>query len=365
VSARIERITFSGADGVERSACLDLPARPPVAHAVLADRFADEPEHGAAARIATALTSAGFAVLRLDAASPAGADVVDSPTGADVVAAADWLRRERRAPQLLIGHSLGGAAVLAAVDAIPEVRALATIGAPSSAAALDAVATCRRSLLILHSPIDNTVGVEQAADLFVAARHPKSFVSLDGADHLLSSPADADYAASTIAAFAARYVHDESGSRPAPDASAQVVVAETGQGSFLNHVVVGRHALLADEPESVGGFDAGPSPYDFIGAALGSCTSMTLRMYADRKGFALDHVAVEVSHDKVHGHDCAECVDMELLFDRSGRIDRFRRVIRLEGELDDEQRNRLLEIADRCPVHRTLSSNSVITTTLA
>lgn len=327
---------------------------------------------------------------------------------ADVAAAADWLRERHRGPQLLIGHSLGGAAVLAVGASIPEVRAIATVGAPSSAehvtgvfhhslpeiaaagvaevelagrsfaitaqfvddlrshVILDRVATLRSPLLVLHSPIDNTVGVEHAAEIFQAARHPKSFVSLDGADHLLTSAPDAAYAASMIGAFASRYVLDESGALDAPRASAAVVVAETTQGPFLNHVVVGRHRLLADEPESVGGFDAGPSPYDLLGAALGACTSMTLRMYADRKGVPLDRVTVAVSHDKVHANDCVECSENELLADRSGMIDRFERVITVDGDdLTDAHRAKLLEIADKCPVHRTLESASSIVTRLS
>jgi putative redox protein len=219
--------------------------------------------------------------------------------------------------------------------------------------------------MILHSPIDNVVGVENAAEIYEAAKHPKSFVSLDAADHLLSSRQDSAYAASMIATFASRYVDDESGGLPAPAATAQTVVAETTQGPFLNHVVVGRHSLLADEPASVGGFDAGPGPYDFLSAALGTCTSMTVRMYADRKGVPLDRVKVEVAHGKVHADDCVECAENDRLIDRRGMIDRFERVLTLEGDLDDEQRSRLLGIADRCPVHRTLESSSAIVTVLA
>jgi putative redox protein len=191
-------------------------------------------------------------------------------------------------------------------------------------------------------------------------------VSLDGADHLLTDRTDAGFAATMIGAFADRYIVDESGASDAPRASAPVVVAETTQGPFLNHVVVGRHRLLADEPESVGGFDAGPSPYDLLGAALGACTSMTLRMYADRKGVPLDRVTVEVTHGKVHADDCAECSENDRLAGRSGMIDRFERVVTVAGdELTDDHRAKLLEIADKCPVHRTLESASSIITRLS
>jgi putative redox protein len=303
---------------------------------------------------------------------------------------------------------LGGSAVLAVAADIAEVRAVATIGAPASPdhvtdifrssleeiaatgvaqvelagrpftirqqfiddlrahVVTDRVRTMRRALLVLHSPVDNTVSVDHAAEIFQAARHPKSFVSLDGADHLLTDGADARFAADMIGAFAARYIVDESGGLDAPRVSAPVVVAETTQGPFLNHVVVGRHRLLADEPESVGGFDAGPSPYDLLGAALGACTSMTLRMYADRKGLPLDRVTVAVSHGKVHADDCAECSENELLAGRSGMIDRFERVVTVDGgHLTDAHRAKLLEIADKCPVHRTLESASSIVTRLS
>jgi putative redox protein len=220
--------------------------------------------------------------------------------------------------------------------------------------------------MVLHSPTDEVVSIEHAGRLFSAASHPRSYVSLDGADHLLTDREVARYAARTIATFATRYTADESGGLPVPAATNQVVVAETAQGPFLNHVVVGSHHLLADEPESVGGFDAGPAPYDFLAAALGSCTSMTIRMYADRKRLPLERVAVEVSHAKVHVDDCAECIDSDHLRPIAGRVDRFERVVSLTGdELTDADRSRLLEIADRCPVHRTLEATSVIATRLA
>ena len=418
MSARIERITFPGSQGDELAARLDLPPGPPIAFALFAHCFTCGKDVKAASRIATALTDSGFGVLRFDFTGLGKSDGEFANTNFtsntdDVLAAAGWLRAEHQAPQLLIGHSLGGAAVLAIADALDEVRAVATIGAPSDpehvtgvfAESVDEIAatgeadvqlagrtfTIRQQFLddlrnhvvteriaestkahlIMHSPIDNTVGIENAADLFEAAKHPKSFVSLDGADHLLTDPIDAAFAASIIAGFAKRYVDDQSGALAAPTASAPVVVAETAQGPFLNHVVVGQHRLLADEPTSIGGFDAGPAPYDFLGAALGACTSMTLRMYADRKKLPLDRVTVEVSHGKVHADDCIECaandnVFAEIASRRATMIDRFERVITLEGDdLTDDDKRRLLAIADKCPVHRTLESASVIATQLA
>jgi putative redox protein len=411
MAARIERVTFTGSQGDELAARLDLPAGPPRAYALFAHCFTCGKDIHAASRIASALTEQGFAVLRFDFTGLGMSDGEFANTNfssnvADLVLAADWLRDHRRAPQVLIGHSLGGAAVLAVAGSVPGVRAVVTIGAPSNVdhvteifsgavADIDAtgeaevclagrpftirrqflddlrndmvierVAAIRAALLVMHSPVDNVVGVRHAARIFEAARHPKSFVSLDGADHLLSGHDDARFAAATIGAIAGRYVVDESGADDAPTASAPVVVAETGQGTFLNHVVVGQHRLLADEPTSVGGFDAGPSPYDLLGAALGACTSMTLRLYADRKQLPVDRLLVEVRHDKVHAADCADCADAVTV--RTGMIDRFERMIHVDGdELTDADRAKLLAIADKCPVHRTLEASSAIVTRLS
>ena len=418
MTARIERITFPGSQDAELAARIDLPAGPPRAFAVFAHCFTCGKDIQAASRIATALTDAGFGVLRFDFTGLGNSEGEFANTNFtsntdDVLAAVDWLRTEHRAPQLLIGHSLGGAAVLAIAGQIPEVRAVATIGAPSDAAhvtgafqsaveeieasgqaevqlagrpftirkqflddlqnhvVVERVAASKKALLVLHSPVDNTVGIDNAGEIFDAAKHPKSYVSLDGADHLLTKASDAAFAASMIAGFANRYVDDESGALDAPKASAPVVVAETAQGPFLNHVVVGQHRLLADEPASMGGSDAGPAPYDFLGAALGSCTSMTLRMYADRKKLPLDRIIVEVSHGKVHADDCLECAENDAVFSgiadgRTNMISRFERVITLEGDdLTAADRDKLLAIADKCPVHRTLENASVIATRLA
>ena len=226
------------------------------------------------------------------------------------------------------------------------------------------IAALRTALLVFHSPVDDTVGIANAEQIFRAARHPKSFLSLDGADHLLTRSADALYAARMIATWSERFLVDEHPAVSTPArGSAPVVVAETGQGTFLNHVVIGDHRFLADEPVSVGGFDAGPSPYDLVGAGLGACTSMTLRLYADRKGLPLRRVTVEVTHSKTHAQDCDSCVE-ETTPSRGGLIDRFERRIILEGTLSDEQRTALLRIADRCPVHRTLEASATIVTTL-
>ena len=384
-------IRLQGAQGVELAARLDLPAGEPRAFALFAHCFTCSKDSKAAAYVAQALTGQGIAALRFDFAA-----LEFSSNIADLLAAADWLRRERSAPQILIGHSLGGAAVLAAAAQVPEARAVATIGAPfepahiarlisSSRKQIEAageaevdiggrpfrirrqfledlerqdpartIGALRKPLLVLHSPRDTIVDIDNAARIFMAAKHPKSFVSLDRADHLLTRHEDAEYAATVLAAWASRYL-DET----APESVPGVRVLETGQGKFAQHVFAGRHRLRADEPVQAGGDDTGPGPYEFLLAGLGACTSMTVRMYAELKKIPLERVTVDLRHDKVHAADCAECETKE------GRLDRIERVITLEGPLDDAQRAKLLEIANKCPVHRTLHSEVWIPTRLA
>lgn len=330
---------------------LDRPAGTPRAYAL----FAHSEDVTTAARIARALTAQGIAVLRSD-----------FPDIADLVGAAGVLREHYTAPALLIGHARGGAAVLAARQLIPEVRAVATFAAPAGPAnagwliddgrtQAERIAGLRAALLILHSPGDELVAVDNARQIFDAARHPKSFVALDGADHFLTDPADAEFAATMLGGWAARYAF---GPRPEQPAPGLVVVAENGEGRFGQNIAAGRHVLVADEPAPLG-HDSGPGPYDLVLAGLGACTSMTVRMYAERKQWPLDNVTVELRHARMHAEDCAECET------KAGRLDRVERIVRLTGDLDDEQRRRLLEIADKCPVHRTLRSEVHIVTTEA
>ena len=396
-----ERFDFVNAQGQRLAALLDMPPGEPKAYALFAHCFTCGKDVHAARRIAQALTALGIGVLRFDftgLGSSEGefANTTFSSNVADLLAAAGALRERRRAPAILIGHSLGGAAVLAAAADVPEARAVVTIAAPSdpahvtglfrdrlqdiaqqgevevtlerrrfriSRAFLDDVAEqnlrqkiaqVRRALLIFHSPTDDRVGIENASRIFEAAKHPKSFVSLAGADHLLSRPSDAGYVAKVIAAWAERYL-DLPEQQPAT-ADTDVVVSETRRSRLEQEINIGRHRLLADEPVSVGGLDSGPGPYDLLLAGLGACTSMTLRLYAERKSLPLDRVTVRLSHSKVHAADCETCETKE------GMLDRIERAITLEGELDDEQRERLLEIADKCPVHRTLTSEIEIKT---
>jgi putative redox protein len=400
---RTERFQFSGADGQQLAATLDLPDTPPVAYALFAHCFTCGMNVLAAKRIASALAAHGIAVLRFDftgigASEGEFANTTFSSNVADLVRAADHLRETRMAPAILIGHSLGGAAVLAAAERIPEAKAVVTIAAPSDPVHvtgmfkdrvedirrdgdvevqlagrpfrikrefLDDVAEqnlttrigkLRKALLILHSPTDNTVGIDNATHIFVAAKHPKSFISLTGADHLLNQKRDAEYVAHVVAAWVERYLDPAVAEQPADDPPRRVVVQETRDGKLQQQITIGPHRMLADEPASVGGEDTGPNPYEFLLSGLGACTSMTMRMYADRKALPLDRVTVTLSHRKIHAKDCADCET------KVGMLDHIERVIAIEGDLDAEQRQRLMEIADKCPVHRTLTSEVHITT---
>jgi len=403
----IEHFQFPGADGQLLSAALERPEEPPRAFALFAHCFTCSKDNLAASRIADGLVRRGFAVLRFDFTGLGNSEGEFANTNfssniADLVRAADHLRTTHQAPALLIGHSLGGAAVLAAAEQIPEAKAVATIAAPADPnhvtglfrdqvetirsageaevalagrpfrikrAFLDDVAAyrlaghianLRRALLIFHAPTDDTVGIDNATQIFVAAKHPKSFISLAGADHLLTRREDALYVADMIAVWAARYL--DAAAAPPAEADAEtdgVTVQETGAGRYQQRVTTGRHMLIADEPVAVGGLDSGPGPYDLLLAGLGACTSMTMRMYAERKALPLDRVSVQLKHTRVHAKDCAECET------RDGMISRIERVITIEGALNDEQRGKLMEIADKCPVHRTLTSEIDIVTRAA
>jgi uncharacterized OsmC-like protein/pimeloyl-ACP methyl ester carboxylesterase len=399
-----ERFQFTGEGGNQLAAALDLPDGPVQAYALFAHCFTCGKDVLAAKRIATALAAKGIAVLRFDftgLGSSEGdfANSTFSSNVADLVHAADHLRETRGAPAILIGHSLGGAAILAAAGQIPDAKAVVTIAAPSDPAhvthlfkdkiegirthgkvevqlagrpfnikreflddiaehgLMAHVAKLHKALLIMHSPTDDTVGIDNATNIFLAAKHPKSFVSLSGADHLLSGKRDAAYVADVIAAWAERYVEPVAAPvAAAPEGPRNVVVRETRTGKFQQTVTSGPHQMLADEPLAAGGADTGPGPYDLLLSALGACTSMTMRMYADRKSLPLERITVTLKHNKIHAEDCAECETCD------GLIDQIDRVIAIEGTLDADQRQRLMEIADKCPVHRTLKSEVRILT---
>ncbi len=411
MAVRPIRLGFEGAMGASLAARLDLPAGPVLAYALFAHCFTCTKDLTATRKISQALNAQGVAVLRFDFTGLGGSNGDFASTNFtsnldDLRRAVQYMRDEFEAPKLLIGHSLGGAAMLAVARDIPEARAVATIAAPADvehvtenfAAKLDEIRTAgqaevslsgrpftikkqflddlaghdieksvsqlHKALLVLHGPLDQTVGIDNATRIFIAAKHPKSYVSLDKADHLLRSSDDAAYVAGVIAAWARPYIVDKDSAKPLVPAVDEepdgIMARETGLGKFQTMLVAGRHRFIADEPEAVGGLDSGPSPYDFLASALGACTSMTIRMYADRKKILLDGISVKVSHQKIHADDCVDC--HEKVRESGAKIDRFERIITLHGDFDDDVRQRLIEIANKCPVHRTLQEHSVIVT---
>ncbi|MFP3906097.1 MAG: alpha/beta fold hydrolase [Acidimicrobiales bacterium] len=399
----VTKLTFAGAQGTELAARLDLPPHPPRAIALFAHCFTCGKDIAAATRISAGLVAEGFGVLRFDftgLGSSQGefANTNFSSNVGDLVAAADMLRDRYQAPNLLVGHSLGGAAVLAAAQQIPEVAAVVTIAAPSDPAHVsgvfadadlrsineqgeaevtlagrafrvqrqfledisnqhlgDAIGRLDAALLVLHSPIDELVSVDHARRIYEMARHPKSFVSIDGANHLLTDRRDATYVARTIATWASRYLPDAAAPTSPPEG--HVVVEETDLGSFAQRVNAGHHTFVADEPIGVGD-DTGPTPYDLLLAGLGACTSMTLRMYAQRKSLPLDHVRVTLTHERRHADDCADPARPTC------SVSVIERQIELIGDLSADQRSKLAEIADKCPVHRTLEGEVRVETEL-
>lgn len=400
MAANAQRVEFRGHSGATLAARLDLPGGPVRAYALFAHCFTCSKDLMAARTIAADLAREGVAVLRFDFTGLGSSEGEFASTNftsniADLVAAADYLRDHYQAPSVLIGHSLGGAAVLAVAGQIPEVAAVVTIGAPadpshvlhqlgSSLAEIEdkgeaqvllgsktftirrqfvedvrrralrqAVSTMKKPLLILHSPLDQVVGVDNATRIFLAAKHPKSFVSLDQADHFLSDPKDAAFAAQVISGWLPRYLAADAPQGEEP--IEHVRVMETGVGKFQNTVQAGRHRLFADEPQSVGGADTGPSPYDYLSIALGACTSMTLRLYAELKNLDLGRIQVDVSHEKLHVQD-------GVAGRGGGKIDVFNRLICVDTDLSDEMRDKVVEIAGKCPVHRTLEAGSRVET---
>ena len=400
-----ERLTFQGHSGHTLAARLDLPEGPHLATALFAHCFTCSKDIPAARRISGRLAAMGIAVLRFDFTGLGHSKGEFSNTNfttnvQDIMAACAALDERGMAPGLLIGHSLGGAAVLKAAPDMAGIKAVVTIGAPDDPAhvthnfadalpeimthgvaqvslggrpfkidqqfiddvskgeLLPAISKLKAALLILHSPIDDTVGIENASEIFLAARHPKSFVTLDDADHLITNPKDAEYAAEVIASWSQRYLDLKAPAPPIGAPEGVLRISEADPDGFLQDVQNGpHHHMLADEPLAYGGTNRGMSPYGFLGAGLGACTSMTIRMYARRKGWPLTHVSVDVTHDKVHAQDAAA--------QTGTKVDNFARLITLTGDLSEMQRQKLLEIASKCPVHRTLERRSHITTELA
>ncbi len=399
-----EKMTFTGYAGDELAALFDTPDGPILSTAIFAHCFTCSKDILAAKRISQRLAAAGIAVLRFDFTGLGHSEGEFANSNftsnvEDLKRAADHLAGAGHPVGLLIGHSLGGAAILKVAPEIGSAKAVVTIGAPfdpshvaanfgchideirkkgsakvslagrgfvikreflddiASAELAPAISRMKKALLVLHSPVDQTVSIDNAAEIFTAAKHPKSFVTLDNADHLVSKAADAEYAASVIATWATRYLDLPKPAAPIGAPEGIVRVTEADPAGFKQDISAGpRHHLLADEPEAYGGTDSGLTPYQLVSAGLGACTSMTIRMYARRKKWPLEHVSVDITHDKIHATDCDHC------HTEKGKIDQFRRVITLTGDLDADQRKRLLDIADRCPVHRTLHSEIDIVT---
>ena len=392
------RFTFAGGGGSELTGHLEAPEGTPRGWAIFAHCFTCGKDSRAAVYIARALSRAGIGVLRFDfagtgIASPAEEAVSFASDVDDLRAAAKAMAAAGMPPALLVGHSLGGTAAIVAAAELPDVAAVATIGAPAdlqhilrlfgpndldtiasegeasveiagrpflirrgfleAVEGIDvekAIASLRRPVLVMHSPLDQVVGIDHASRIFVASRHPKSFISLDNADHLLTDVDDANYASAMVAAWASRFLPPLAADLPQVEAAKGVVASETLAGKFQLTVRSGEHTLFADEPESVGGLGSGLSPYELVSAGLAACTVMTMRLYANRKGFPLERATTTVRHEKV--------ADMM-------PPDRFTRTIVLDGPLSDDQRARILEIADRCPVDLTLVRGSDVQTELS
>lgn len=400
-----QTVEFSNADGAPLSGVLETPDEGASAWAIFAHCFTCSKKSLAASRVARGLAERGIGVLRFDftGLGESGGDFSTSGFSSDVadlVAAAEWMASTGRTASLMIGHSLGGAATVVAAKALNDVKAVVTIGAPSDAGhiveqfkesvpeiesdgraqvnlggrpftlsrtfleemrkttVIDAVKDLRKPFLILHAPGDDVVGIDNATDLFVAAKHPKSFVSLDSADHLLTGKNDAAFVIDVISGWSAQYTGTMGQAQETEPQSNKVIVRETGaNGPYQNEVLIDGRKFFADEPASYGGADTGPDPYAWVIAGLGACTSITMRMYANRKKWPVERVTIRLEHDKRHADDCVDCGPGD-------RIDVFTRYIEIEGDLDEEQRARMLEIADRCPVHRTLENGAKVETHL-
>jgi putative redox protein len=399
---QFKKLEFKNKDGQTLSAQLDLPlGGKPAAYALFAHCFTCSKNIKAIAHISRALTREGLAVLRFDftGLGESEGDFADTNFSSnidDLIVAADFLESNYEAPKILIGHSFGGAAVLQAAARISASAAVVTIAAPADpqhvkhalGSATETIQSrgeahvdlagrtftlkkqflddlefvnmkatlqnLKKALLVLHSPMDETVGIENAAQIFQAARHPKSFISLDKADHLLSNPEDSLYAGSLIAAWALKYIGASQKETPKRNTTDHPVVTSIGPSGYTTDIMAQGHSLVADEPVSMGGNGLGPSPYEYLMSGLGACTAITLRMYSDRKQWPLDGVTIKLNHQKIHAADCEICET------KAGKLDQIEREIELSGPLDDQQKQRLMQIADRCPVHRTLHSEIVV-----
>ncbi len=401
------KLTFINKEGKSLSARLDLPAnQDPHNFAIFAHCFTCSKDFSAVRNVSRALASEGFGVLRFDFMGLGGsdgdfADTNFSSNVTDLISAAEFLTKEYKAPSLIVGHSLGGAAAIFAGGQIDSVLAVATIGAPSNpkhvqkqlgsklevikqegqanvtlagrdftfkkqfiddleaSSCVSAARKLHKALLILHSPQDATVSIKNAEEIYHAAHHPKSFVTLDGSEHLLIDKKNASYVGKIVAGWAARYI-------PAPETDPlstpfQVAASLDDEDKFTTELKLGNHYMKADEPPSIGGNDYGPTPYELLAGSLSACTAMTIQMYARRKGWKIDNVEVHTSYSKSYPQDCQACPD-----DATAKIDTFTRVVKLTADgLDEKQKARIMQIADKCPVHKTLHNETQVISTLA
>jgi len=402
---KTNKVTFKSFDGHVLAARLELPLdQKPFTYAIFAHCFTCNKNLNAVRNISRALTQKGIGVLRFDftGLGESEGDFADtnfSSNVEDLRSAATFMEAEYGPVELMIGHSLGGAATLRAAGEVSTCKAVVTIGAPAepdhvthlfqnsleeieqsgeakvsiggrpfkirkhfvddlmSQDLYERIGKLKRALLVMHSPIDTTVGIKNAAKIYEAAHHPKSFITLDDADHLLSKKDHSMYAGDMIACWVQKYIKQpvEPGLK-----TDHAVVVRTGEEGYLTQVKAGRHAMLADEPTSVGGTDLGPTPYDYLLTALGACTSMTLRMYADMKKLDVKNITVHLSHSKIHRDDCIKCVEGNGV----GKIDQIKRELEIEGAITPAQRERMMQIADRCPVHRTMHNEIEVVTSL-
>ncbi|WP_405224479.1 alpha/beta fold hydrolase [Dokdonia sp. Asnod1-B02] len=403
---RSSKINFTNAQGEVLSGKLDLPAnQDPHNFAIFAHCFTCTKDFSAVRNVSRALASQGFGVLRFDftGLGDSDGDFADTNFSSnvdDLISAADFLAKEYKAPSLLVGHSLGGAAAIFAGGKIDTIKAVATIGAPSNPvhvqkqlgaqlatireegqaqvklagrdftfkkqfidnleenSCVDAARDLHEALLILHSPQDDTVSIKNAEEIYLAAHHPKSFVTLDGSEHLLIDKENASYVGKIIAGWAARYIPTED--EASISTTHQVVASLDAEDGFSTLLKLGSHHMKADEPARVGGNDYGPTPYELLAGSLSACTAMTIQMYAKRKNWHIENVEVHTSYSKTHAQDCAVCEES----DTAGKIDTFHREIKITSDLDEKQLKRILQIADKCPVHKTLHSEIQVLTKL-
>ena len=399
---KTERLNIVNKKGVELSAKLELPANQrPNGYAIFAHCFTCSSNINAVTNISRTLTQHGFGVLRFDftGLGRSKGEFADSHFSANISDLLDvhqYMAEHYEAPSLLVGHSLGGAAVLVAASKLDAVKAVATIGAPASAEhttkhfasqmegiskgekvavniggrsfninkefveefqsvdLMEVVKSMKKPLLVMHSPFDKIVGIENAQKIYQHAFHPKSFISLDDADHLLTKKEDSIYVGNLIGTWIQRYFSVKSKDELSTEGEQVVGHLNLKEDNFTTSIQTKNHSIIADEPLKVGGDDFGPSPYELFSASLVACTTMTLKMYANRKKWDLQEVYVYVTHTKKQVQDGDEKIE----------ISQLEKKLKFVGDLSEEQKTRLKEIAAKCPVHKTMLGDIEIETSV-